>query len=103
MAGTMDDYVGLVPIADPAEAPDLQAAHVGARPYWATNGPGGARCWVSIAGDDRVNVYSYATRKRVASVTVGDHPQRVRPGALSRSALAAWRSGASRFTPPVTE
>ena len=99
----MDDYVGLVDIANPQRRRIFALPHVGDRPYWATNGPGGRRCWVSVAGDDRVNVYNYATRKQVARIAVGDHPQRVRPGAVSRAALAAWRSGASRFTPPVTE
>jgi WD40 repeat protein len=102
VAGTMDDYVGLVDVANPARQRILRLPHEGDRPYWATNGPGGGRCWVSIAGDDRVNVYSYATRKRVATLTVGDHPQRVRPGVVSQAAQAAWRSGASRFAAPET-
>ena len=102
VAGTMDDYVGLVDVANPQHRRIFPLPHTGDRPYWATNGPGGGRCWVSIAGDDRVNVYSYATRTRVASLAVGDHPQRVRPGSLSSAAQAAWRSGASRFVAPVT-
>jgi WD40 repeat protein len=100
VAGTMDDYVGLVNVANPQKRRIFTLPHTGDRPYWATDGPGGARCWVSIAGDDRVNVYSYAKRQRVASITVGDHPQRVRPGHLSPAALGAWRSGTSRFVAP---
>src|SRR6478736_4565840 len=100
VAGTMDDYVGLVDVANPAHQRIFHLTHEGDRPYWATNGPGGGRCWVSIAGDDRVNVYSYAKRVRVASLRVGDHPQRVRPGMLSVAAQRAWRSGV-RFTPPA--
>jgi len=91
VAGTMDDYVGLVTIADPKRRHLMALPHQGDRPYWATNGPGGGRCWVSIAGDDRVNVYSYRGDRRVASVQVGDHPQRVRVGYLSQAALTAWR------------
>jgi DNA-binding beta-propeller fold protein YncE len=91
VAGTMDDYVGLVPIKRPKRAKILALAHSGDRPYWATNAPGDRRCWVSVAGDDRVNVYSYAKRKLVGSVQVGDHPQRVRAGQLSAAAEAAWR------------
>jgi hypothetical protein len=89
-AGTMDDYVALVPVTDPDRARILALPNAGDRPYWATNGPGGTQCWVSIAGDDRVNVYDYATREQVATLPVGDHPQRVRVGAVSEAALAAW-------------
>jgi WD40 repeat protein len=91
VAGTMDDYVGLVPIAHPERVTTLSLPHVGDRPYWATNGPDGQQCWVSIAGDDRVNIYDYTSRSQVGSVRVGDHPQRVRVGHISAAALAAWR------------
>jgi DNA-binding beta-propeller fold protein YncE len=101
VAGTMDDYVGLVPIANPGSPTILSLPHVGDRPYWATNGPDATQCWVSVAGDDRVNVYDYASRTRVASVKVGDHPQRVRVGHVSAAALAAWRTGTSTFVPPA--
>jgi hypothetical protein len=101
VAGTMDDYVGLVPIANPGQAKILGLPHVGDRPYWATNGPGARQCWVSVAGDDRVNVYDYGSRSRVGTVQVGDHPQRVRVGQVSGTALTAWRSGASPFVPPT--
>jgi hypothetical protein len=91
-AGTMDDYVALVPIAHPRRAKISDLRHQGDRPYWATNGPGARQCWVSVAGDDRVNVYSYRTMRRVGTVRVGDHPQRVRVGTLSAAAEAAWRA-----------
>jgi len=80
VAGTMDDYVGLVNAHRPSDRTILSLPHQGDRPYWATNGPSAGRCWVSIAGDDRVNVYDYAQRRKVASIPVGDHPQRVRVG-----------------------
>lgn len=102
VAGTMDDYVGLVPVDNPQARKIFALPHVGDRPYWATDGPRGNQCWVSIAGDDRVNVYSYTNRTRVGTITVGDHPQRVRPGLLSAAAGSAWASGASQFTPPDT-
>ena len=102
VAGTMDDYVGLVPVANPQARKIFSLPHVGDRPYWATDGPGGDRCWVSIAGDDRVNVYDYAKRTRVASVTVGDHPQRVRPGLLSAAAGSAWKRPAPASSPRPT-
>jgi hypothetical protein len=101
VAGTMDDYVGLVPVAHPERATILDLPHAGDRPYWATNGPDGTRCWVSVAGDDRVNVYDYASRSQVATVRVGDHPQRVRAGYVSEDALTAWRTGVNRHVPPT--
>lgn len=91
VAGTMDDYVGLVSIADPADRVVLPLPHVGDRPYWATNSPDDRTCWVSIAGDDRVNVYDYTRRTQVGSVEVGDHPQRVRAGTIATEVLRAWR------------
>ena len=93
VAGTMDDYVGLVPIVAPGRAKIHRLPHVGDRPYWATNGPDASQCWVSIAGDDRVNVYEYGSHRKVGSVRVGDHPQRVRVGQVAEAALTAWRLG----------
>jgi hypothetical protein len=89
-AGTMDDYVALVPVADPDRARTLPLPRSGSRPYWATNGPDGTECWVSIAGADRVNVYDYAARRQVASIPVGEHPQRVRLGSVTEAAIDAW-------------
>ncbi|MGP3983085.1 YncE family protein [Streptomyces sp. KR80] len=91
VAGTMDDYVGLVDIANPTDRKLFTLPHIEDRPYWATNGPGDQHCWVSIAGDDRVNVYDYAGRSPVASIQVGDHPQRVRVGTVSRDVLSTWQ------------
>jgi hypothetical protein len=102
VAGTMDDYVALVDVAHPRRRHIMDLPNQGARPYWATNGPGATRCWVSIAGDDRVNVYSYRLDRQIGSVKVGDHPQRVRVGELSAAALHAWRSGASPYVAPDT-
>ena len=90
VAGTMDDYVALVNIANPTDQKLFRLRHVGDRPYWATNAQGNAQCWVSIAGDDRVNVYDYAKRKQVGSIPVGDHPQRVRPGTVAADAVRTW-------------
>ncbi|MGH3648659.1 MAG: YncE family protein [Micromonosporaceae bacterium] len=91
VAGTMDDYVGLVRISDPTDRRLFELPHIGDRPYWATNSPDDKTCWVSIAGDDRVNVYDYASRTQVGSIEVGDHPQRVRAGTVAVETLRTWR------------
>jgi YVTN family beta-propeller protein len=82
-AGTMDDYAAIVD----RESLGYSILDVGAKPYWATNGPTGDECWVSVSGEDKVVVIDYATAQPVATVPVGDHPQRVRPGVLAGDLL----------------
>ena len=59
---------------------------VGEKPYWSTNGLGGKR-WVSFSGDDNVGVFDYDSEQQVATIPVGDHPQRIRAGAVRSSYL----------------
>ena len=58
----------------------------------------GRYCFISFSGDDRVSVVSYATEREVASVPVGDHPQRMRMGELAdrRARRARRRPRAAR-------
>jgi YVTN family beta-propeller protein len=86
-AGTMDDYAAIV------DRQSLQATivDVGAKPYWATNGAAGNECWVSVSGDDKVVVIDYATAQPIATIPVGDHPQRVRAGTVAGDVLKTWR------------
>jgi len=84
VAGTMSDYAAIV---DRATFTTQIAAH-GQRPYWATDSVDGEHCLVSFAGDDRVEVLSYADGSEVASVPVGDHPQRMRVGKMREADLA---------------
>jgi hypothetical protein len=83
VAGTMSDYAAIV---DRATFAPTIAAH-GTRPYWATNSVDGKHCLVSFSGDDRVGVISYDTGQEVASVPVGDHPQRMRIGTMREEDL----------------
>ncbi|MGN9778873.1 YncE family protein [Micromonospora sp. H33] len=76
VAGTMDDYATVVDRATLQEGPLVPAS----KPYWATVSADGRHCVISEAGADRISAIDFATGQRVASVPVGDHPQRVRIG-----------------------
>ncbi|GAA2614202.1 YncE family protein [Streptomyces roseoviolaceus] len=84
VAGTMDDYATVVDRATLQEGPLVTAA----KPYWATVSGDGRQCVVSESGSDQVTAIDFATGKKVASVPVGDHPQRVRLGHVE----AGWTS-----------
>jgi YVTN family beta-propeller protein len=85
-AGTMDGYAAIVDRATFA----YTTIPVGDTPYWATNGPGATQCWMSIAGDDKVDVIDYGTAQKVAEIPVGTHPQRVRLGYVADDIVAGW-------------
>ncbi|MCO1616555.1 YncE family protein [Micromonospora sp. CPM1] len=76
VAGTMDDYATVMDRATLREGPLVSAS----KPYWATVSGDGRDCVISESGADRVTAISFATGQKVASVPVGDHPQRVRIG-----------------------
>ena len=78
VAGTMSDYAAIV-ARDDFSANVLAA---GRKPYWATNSADGKRCFVSASGDDKVTVIDYADERIVATIGVGDHPQRMRTGVM---------------------
>ncbi|MGW0468899.1 YncE family protein [Streptomyces sp. NPDC003027] len=74
VAGTMDDYATVVDRATLKEGPLVEAA----KPYWATVSGDGRSCVISESGADRVTALDFATGRKIASVAVGDHPQRIR-------------------------
>jgi DNA-binding beta-propeller fold protein YncE len=87
VAGTMDDYATVVNRATLQEGPLVTAS----KPYWATVSGDGKSCVVSESGTDQVTAIDFATGRKIVSVPVGDHPQRVRLGHVA----ADWKSPAS--------
>ncbi|MDX6698203.1 MAG: hypothetical protein QOE65_1600 [Solirubrobacteraceae bacterium] len=82
VAGTMSDYAAIVSRATFAYKL-FEGIH---KPYWSTNGLDDT-CWISSSADDKVVILDYRTERKVGEVAVGDHPQRVRLGAINRSIL----------------
>ncbi|MEU2238360.1 YncE family protein [Streptomyces sp. NPDC018338] len=74
VAGTMDDYATVVDRESLRQGPLVEVS----KPYWATVSGDGRSCVVSESGADRVTAIDFATGRKVATVDVGDHPQRVR-------------------------
>ncbi|WP_345022655.1 YncE family protein [Actinomadura keratinilytica] len=74
VAGTMDDYATVVDRATLQEGPLVPAS----KPYWATVSGDGRACVISESGADQVTAIDFATGRKITSVPVGDHPQRVR-------------------------
>jgi DNA-binding beta-propeller fold protein YncE len=83
VAGTMSDYAAIVG----RRRFRATVIPVGEKPYWATNSGDGRNCFVSVSGEDRVAVISYRRQREIASIAVGDHPQRMRMGNIRRSYL----------------
>jgi DNA-binding beta-propeller fold protein YncE len=79
VAGTMSGYAAIV-TRKPFKL--QRTLKVGRVPYWSQSSRDGRYCFVSVAGEDRVAVISYKTGREVKRIKVGDHPQRMRNGAI---------------------
>jgi PQQ-like domain len=85
VAGTMSDYAAMVD----RDTFGYTLIHGGTKPYWSTNSADGHYCFVSWSGDDKISAISYKRKAEVAQIPVGDHPQRMRIGNVTRAWLLA--------------
>jgi hypothetical protein len=90
-AGTMDDYVAMVDRAtgDHVILDEASTGHHYGKPYWTTEGLHDT-CWVSLSESDAVAVIDVRTKREIAFLAVGDHPQRVRHGVVPAAVVATW-------------
>jgi len=85
VAGTMSDYAAIVS----RRTGRYKLIKAGIKPYWSTTSANGRLCYVSWSGTDTISVLSYRKRKEVARIPVGNHPQRIRTGFVTRGWLRA--------------
>ena len=92
VAGTVSGYAAIVSrgSAFPATYVDLyDETGEAPKPYWATRSRDGTACYVSISGTDKVSIISFDEARTIGTVSVGDHPQRVRNGVMRLGAASA--------------
>jgi YVTN family beta-propeller protein len=84
-AGRASDYVALLATdtLEPQAVVDVDDA-----PGWAANGPDGTHCFVPNTRADTLSVISYAQRREVARIRVGDGPKQIEAARLPDDVIA---------------
>ena len=70
---------------------------VGDAPGWAATGPDGRHCFVPNTREDTLSVISYAERREVARLPVGDGPKQIERGAISETVAVPRASSLPTF------
>jgi len=91
--GTIDDYAKIVSTSSLGTLATVNY-QAGSIPYWAATSADGNYCFVPLSAGDSVSVISYATGQQVASVPVGQFPQRGRLAQVTAAAIAGLSSSA---------
>jgi YVTN family beta-propeller protein len=81
-AGRASDYVALV---DAATLRAEAIVEVDDAPGWAATGPDGRHCFVANTRADTLSVVSYASRREVARIAVGDGPKQIEAARIPES------------------
>jgi DNA-binding beta-propeller fold protein YncE len=91
--GTIDDYTKIVNVST-LQTVATVTYPTGSIPYWAATSADGNYCFVPLSAGNAVSVVSYATGQQVASVPVGDFPQRGRLAKVTPAVIAGLDSSA---------
>lgn len=81
VAGTNSDYATIVRARSFKRTRLLQG---GLKPYWVTPSWDGKYCYISWSGSDDISRISYRKAKIVDTISVGNHPQRIRNGFIRK-------------------
>ncbi|MDQ3740918.1 MAG: YncE family protein, partial [Actinomycetota bacterium] len=92
-AGRASDYVALV---DAASLSLLATIDVDDAPGWAATGPDGRHCFVPNTRADTLSVISYAERREVARVRMGDGPKQIEAARLPEDVVRSRGRPAAR-------
>ncbi len=99
VAGTNSDYATIVRTKSFTRTRLLRG---GEKPYWVTPSWDGKYCYISWSGTDDVSRISYRTARIVDTISVGNHPQRIRNGFIRTGFVRGLGVAAPTTSPGTT-